>query len=196
MPRTSARLRAALWSAGVCSRFTLAGLAPRVVLPAVRQLFGVTLIAAFATALLLIPDYTAHAQQSDRAKRLGGKLMCMCGCNQILTQCNHVGCSTSTEMLKKMDALVARNEPDDLTLQSFTQEYGTAVLAEPPAKGFNLVAWTIPAVSFAIGLAIVLVVISHWRRRGATVPAGPGVSDVSPDLLARTRAQAARDTDE
>ncbi len=154
------------------------------------------LLLGLGASLIYVVGPAAHAQQTDRAKRLGGKLMCMCGCNQILTQCNHVGCSTSTAMLKKMDVLVTRNEPDDLTLQSFTQEYGTAVLAEPPAKGFNLVAWTIPAVSFAIGLALVLVVISHWRRRAAPIPAGPGVSDVSPDLLARTRAQADRDTDE
>ena len=70
------------------------------------------------------------------------------------------------------------------------------MLAEPHAKVFNLFACTIPAVSFAIGLAIVLVVISHWRRRAAPIPAGPAPSDISPDLLARTRAQAARDTDE
>ena len=160
------------------------------------RFLALVFVVSLAAVLVYVAGPAAYAQQTDRAKRLGGKLMCMCGCNQILTQCNHVGCSTSTEMLKKMDALVARNEPDDLTLQSFTQEYGTAVLAEPPAKGFNLVAWTIPAVSFAIGLAIVLVVISHWRRRSAPIPAGPAPSDVPPDLLARTRAQADRDTDE
>ena len=165
--------------------------------PAFRRRFlALGLVVGLAAALIYLAGPPVHAQQTDRAKRLGGKLMCMCGCNQILTQCNHVGCSTSTAMLKKMDAVVARNEPHDLTLQSFTQEYGTVVLAEPPAKGFNLVAWTIPAVSFAIGLAIVLVVIAHWRRRAAPVPAGPGVSGVSPDLLARTRSQADRDTDE
>jgi len=158
-----------------------------------RYLLALFLFASLAVVLL---DPLALAQSTDRAKRLGAKLMCMCGCNQILTQCNHVGCSTSTEMLKKMDALVTRNEPDDLTLQSFTQEYGLRVLAEPPAKGFNLVAWTIPALAFAVGLTIVLLVISQWRRRAAPAPAGPAPSDVPPDLLARTRAQAARDTDD
>jgi len=157
---------------------------------------ALALLVGWGISLTYFAGPPARAQQTDRAKRLGSKLMCMCGCNQILTQCNHVGCSTSTEMLKKMDALVARNEPDDLTLQSFTQEYGLRVLAEPPAKGFNLVAWTIPAVSFAVGLVIVLIVIAHWRRRAAPAAAGPAPQDVPPDLLARTRAQAARDTDE
>lgn len=161
-----------------------------------RYLLVLFLIASLAVVLLNPLGPLALAQSTDRAKRLGAKLMCMCGCNQILTQCNHVGCSTSTEMLKKMDALVARNESDDLTLQSFTQEYGLKVLAEPPAKGFNLLAWTIPALAFAVGLTIVLIVISLWRRRAVPVPAGPTPQDMPPDLLARTRAQAARDTDD
>ncbi len=135
----------------------------------------------------------ADAQQTGRAKTLGKKLICMCGCNQILTACNHVGCTVSTEMLKKLDQVVARNEPDDLTLQSFVQEYGQQALAEPPAKGFNRVAWFIPGVAFGLGFGIVLLVISHWRRRNAAAPARPGVS---PEMLARARQLADRETED
>jgi len=117
----------------------------------------------------------------------------MCGCNQILTACNHVGCSTSTAMLKKLDQVVARNEPDDLTLQSFIQEYGERVLAEPPAKGFNRLAWYIPGLAFAAGLVIVLVVISQWRRPATATSAG---MRVSPEQLARARRQADQETEE
>ena len=31
-----------------------------------------------------------------------------CGCNQILTACNHAGCTTTTAMLKKLAQVVAR----------------------------------------------------------------------------------------
>ena len=91
----------------------------------------IKIAALFVLLLALSPVY---AQRSDRAKRIGGRLWCMCSCNQILTQCNHVGCSTSTAMLKKLDQLVERNEPDDLVIQAFVQEYGTQVLAQPPAE--------------------------------------------------------------
>lgn len=144
-------------------------------------------------AALLLAWLPGYAQQTERAKALGKRLICMCGCNQVLTACNHVGCTTSTAMLKELDRVVARNEPDDLTLQSFIQEYGEQVLAEPPAKGFNRVAWFIPSVSFALGLVIVLVVISHWRRRVAVAPPDP---EISPEFLARASQQADQETEE
>src|ERR1700729_2646572 len=90
---------------------------------------------AVAAALFAIPS--ANAQQTARAKELGQKLMCVCGCNQILTSCNHVGCKYSHKMLQELDQLVARNDSDDLILQAFVQEYGPTVLAEPPTKGFD-----------------------------------------------------------
>jgi len=146
-----------------------------------------------AVALTQVAWLPASAQQTERAKTLGKHLMCMCGCNQVLTACNHVGCSTSAEMLKKLDQVVARNEPDDLTLQSFIQDYGEQVLAEPPAKGFNRLAWFIPGIAFSLGLVIVFAVISHWRRRLAPAPARP---DIPRDLLARARRQADAETED
>ncbi len=157
------------------------------------RLLSTVLIVFLALATIHAAWLSVYAQQTERAKNLGKKLMCMCGCNQILTACNHVGCATSTAMLKKLDLVVARNEPDDLTLQSFVQEYGTRVLAEPPAKGFNRLAWFIPIVAFALGLGIVLVVISHWRRRVVLAPTGP---HVPPEMLDRARRQADEETEE
>src|SRR5208337_3087549 len=75
----------------------------------------------FALALLLAP--ASQAQQTERAKELGKKLVCVCGCNQILTACNHVGCTYSHTMLKELDDRVARGDSDQLILQSFVQEY-------------------------------------------------------------------------
>src|SRR5207248_5375260 len=77
---------------------------------------------ALALAATLVSVSLVQGQSSDRAKQLGGKLICMCNCNQILTACNHVGCTMSSAMLKEMDQRVASNESDDLLLQSFVQE--------------------------------------------------------------------------
>ena len=74
----------------------------------------------------LVPLHV-DAQKTDHAKMLGEKLMCMCGCGQILTQCNHINCPSSGPMLKELDAHVAKGESDDLIIQDFVQEYGEKV---------------------------------------------------------------------
>ncbi len=117
------------------------------------------------------------AQKTDRAKVLGEKLMCMCGCGQILTQCNHLNCPSSGPMLKELDQHVSGTESDDLIVQDFVQKYGVTVLSSPPSTGFNSIAWYIPGVAFVLGLGIVIVLIRMWRQRDiarlATTSAGP-----------------------
>lgn len=157
------------------------------------RLQAVTIAAAFAIGLMSFVPEQVSAQQSERAKEIGNRLMCVCGCNQVLLRCNHVGCTTSTEMIKKLDQVAARNESVDLAVQAFIQEYGPVVLPEPPRKGFNRLAILIPGIAFVAGLAIVLLVIALWRRRAPRVAAGPRVS---PELLARVRQQADRETED
>ena len=150
-----------------------------------------TLTSALLLALVLAP--AAVAQQTERAKSIGKRLLCLCDCNQILTECNHVGCSMSSEMLKKLDRQVARNEPEDLTIQSFVQEYGERVLAQPSAKGFSLVAWIMPIVAVIIGLLLIRALLLRWHRPMAPAPAGP---EISAEFLERARRQADLESEE
>jgi cytochrome c-type biogenesis protein CcmH/NrfF len=155
-------------------------------------------------ALAIVP-LRVVAQKTDRAKALGTKLMCMCGCGQILTQCNHINCPSSGPMLKELDMHVTKGEADDLIIQDFVQEYGEKVLSAPPATGFNSIAWYIPGFAFVIGLAIVVMVIRLWRQRDvarvATAGAAPPVphdsaSDLIDARLERARKQADRETED
>ena len=137
----------------------------------------------------LVP--VARAQDSPHAKELGQKLMCVCGCNQILGSCNHVGCTYSHDMMKQLEERIARNEPDDLTLQAFVQEYGPTVLSSPPAKGFNRVAWIAPIVFPLVALVLLWDVVRRWKHRGAVATAsGPRVSA---DLIARAQRESDKD---
>lgn len=160
-----------------------------------RLAIVLTLLSAAAVCLpLLVLPLTAQ-EQVDRAHQIGGKFMCMCGCSQVLTQCNHVGCTTSTAMLKEVDQAVKRGDSEDAITQAFVQEFGTKVYAEPPHSGFSLVAWSMPAVYLAIGLMLVLFIISRWRKRPVHAPAVSAThSGISSELLERARARAARET--
>jgi cytochrome c-type biogenesis protein CcmH len=147
---------------------------------------GVFALAAIAP---LVP--VARAQDSPHAKELGQKLMCVCGCNQILGSCNHVGCTYSHDMMKQLEERIARNEPDDLTLQAFVQEYGPTVLSSPPAKGFNRIAWIAPIVFPLVALGLLWDVVRRWKRKGAVATAGG--PRVSADLIARAQRESDKD---
>ena len=151
-----------------------------------------------ASAIFALPGTGTYAQQTDRARQIGGKFMCICGCNQVLTQCNHVGCTTSSSMLKELDQSVARGDSENAITQAFVQEFGTKVYAEPPKSGLSLVAWTLPSLYLFLGVIIVILVIWRWRARcTAPLAAAAGVpSGISPQDLERARHQVARETDD
>ena len=164
-----------------------------------RRHLALIFSAFMGIALALVPLHV-EAQKTDRAKALGTKLMCMCGCGQILTQCNHLNCPSSGPMLKELDAHVAKGEADDLIIQDFVQEYGEKVLSAPPAHGFNSIAWYIPGVAFALGLGIVVVLIRMWRQRdvarlASASGAPPVAATAAAELLNAKRERARRQAD-
>jgi cytochrome c-type biogenesis protein CcmH len=156
-----------------------------------RRIAPLLLIAAFAVLPLLAQ------QQAARVKQIGGKFQCMCGCGQVLTQCNHVGCTVSTSMLKELSAMVNRGDSEDKITQAFVQEFGTTVYAEPPKSGFSLIAWLMPGFYFLVGAAIVVFFINKWRKQtSAPAAVAPAGVYISPEAYERARSQADRDTED
>ena len=74
---------------------------------------------------------TGAGDPASRFKEIGHQLMCICSCNQILLECNHVGCPDSDGMRNELMAAVTRGDSDSLVQQSFVQKYGPTVLAAP-----------------------------------------------------------------
>lgn len=141
-------------------------------------------------SLLLI----AAGDDSARVSRLGHQMMCMCGCNQILLECNHVGCAYSSRMRGELEAAVNRSASDGGVLQWFIENYGTTVLAAPTKTGFNRVAWIMPYVALTGGLLLVGLIVRAWRRRPLVVHASVP-SPVRGEELSRFREQARRETE-
>jgi len=162
-----------------------------------RRVAAVSLLIALSASSAALLSSRLQAQQTDRAKQIGGKFMCMCGCNQVLTQCNHVGCTTSASMLKELDQAVARGDSETAIASAFVQEFGTKVYAEPPKSGLSLVAWTLPSVYLLLGTAVVVFVIWRWRSRAmptpSTVKRTPGISQQDLENARRRVAQETED---
>jgi cytochrome c-type biogenesis protein CcmH len=147
------------------------------------------LASVFLGAILLM-----GAGDSARVDKLGHKLICMCGCNQVLLECNHYGCPYLMPMQKELTESVAAGKGDQQILQAFIDEYGTVVLAAPTTQGFDLVAWLMPYAALALGIAGVVLVVWVWhsrRRMPAPVSSTP---HISPDLD-RFREQARQETE-
>ncbi|HEX4156550.1 MAG TPA: cytochrome c-type biogenesis protein CcmH [Acidobacteriaceae bacterium] len=102
---------------------------------------------------------------STRFDALGHKLVCPCGCGEILLECNHVGCPDSDQMISELRTELSTGVPDSAVLNWFVVKYGPTVLAAPLRGGFDIVAWIVPFAVLFLGIAGVVLVLRLWRTR-------------------------------
>ena len=138
-----------------------------------------------AQALLLAVAICFSLGASDASSRfndLGHRLMCTCGCAQLLGECNHVGCPESGRERNELTAAIASGLTDQQVLDWFAAKYGATMLAAPPKKGFDLVAWIAPFAVFAAALLGTILLIRRWGGlRGKSGAAEvSGLADLDP----------------
>jgi cytochrome c-type biogenesis protein CcmH len=138
--------------------------------------------------------FMGAGDSAARFNDLGHRLMCVCGCNQILLECNHVGCKYSDKMRGELMTAVERGDNDDLTLQTLVQEYGPTVMAAPTTTGFNRVAWVMPYLALVLGLTTVVLIVRAWKARPLVLPEG-AVTPIKGSELEHFRDQARKDTE-
>jgi cytochrome c-type biogenesis protein CcmH/NrfF len=98
----------------------------------------------------------------SRLQNLDHRMMCTCGCAQLLGECNHVGCTESTEELAMLRSDIGAGMSDQQIFDQFVDKYGATVLAAPPAHGFDLVAWIAPFAVFLAALMGTILLIRRW----------------------------------
>src|SRR5258708_735700 len=131
-----------------------------------------------------------------RFKDLGHRMMCACGCTQLLLECNHVGGTYSDKMRDQLQAALDKGNNDDLILQGFVQDYGPTVIAAPTATGFNRVAWIMPFAALAFGITFVVYVVRSWKNRPTPALAdGIIIRRGNKDDLEEFRRKAPKETD-
>lgn len=137
--------------------------------------------------LCLLPSIAAA--KDDRYQEIGGKIMCACGCNQLLLKCNHVGCPDSDRMIRELRTAVDNpSNSDEDVLNWFRRSYGMTVVVSPATHGFELISWVVPPVLAVLTFLLVFWLVYHWRKRGAALQ--PATSASTPQLDAyRERAR-------
>ena len=132
---------------------------------------------------------------SSRFDDLGHRMMCACGCNQILGECNHVSCPSSGPMRAELSDAIAGGKDDQQILDSFAAKYGATVLAAPTTKGFDLVAWIAQFAVLAAATLGVFLLVRRWSV--SRTASGPAIDTASLDPAERERReQIRRDTGE
>ncbi len=128
---------------------------------------------AWLLALLLIaapPAWTAietHSfdtpAQEARYKSLIDELRCLVCQNQNLADSN---AELAQDLRRKTYEMIKAGKSDREILDYMVQRYGDFVLYRPPLKATTVALWVGPFVIFAVGVAVLIRVIS--RRRAET----------------------------
>ncbi len=129
------------------------------------------LLLLVAALVVVFGANAADTTNGARYENLSHRIMCPCGCNELLGECNHVGCPDSDKMRTQLAASIDRNEDDTSIFRSFQDQYGPTALAAPMFTRFNRFSWFVPPLVLLLGIAGVFAVVRRWRPRVAAMPA-------------------------
>lgn len=94
--------------------------------------------------------------------------------NDVARQVRCPTCNTpldvsSAPVAQEMKGYIARRIEagwsEQRIVDGLVDEFGPTILATPPKSGFDLIAWLVPALAVALGLAAIPVITRTWARR-------------------------------
>ena len=122
-------------------------------------------------------DMLPDPAQEDRARTLGRDIRCMVCQNQSIED-SEVGLARDLRLIVR-ERITAGDT--DAEVRAFLHaRYGDFVLMKPPFAWSTAILWATPLVALAAGLGLILAM----RRRIATIPAAPPLTDEERKRLA------------
>lgn len=144
--------------------------------------------AVFAMAALAIASPALASESQPTLAELESEVICPT-CHTTLDQSSS---PVADRMRTFIRSRIAAGDTKAEIKSRLVQNFGEQVLASPPKKGFNLLAWVLPPVAAVIGAAVIAVLAVRWSRRreggDGEEPAGAAEPDVEQkidDELAR-----------
>ena len=108
------------------------------------------------TSLALALDGDSH-----RVESLAAKLLCNCGCGDVLAECSHAKCTTKGSLKRELTDATQHGQTDEQILELMGTRHGATILLTPAFRGFNTLLWIVPITLSLFGFAFVL----FWRLR-------------------------------
>lgn len=135
----------------------------------------------------------ANAQEGNEfptdndVNQVAKQLYCPVCPNTPLDVCETKACEDWRAQIRD---LLAAGWSEQEILDTFVEQYGERVLAEPQRRGFTSLVWILPAMAAAAGLVGVAVLVRRWRRsrlRAHPSPQHPPerLPPIAPEVLAR-----------
>lgn len=149
-----------------------------------RTLSAAILITALLALVAPPPGYAVTVSDME------AELICDCGCGKVLQNCT---CERADEMRGVIGKLLGQGSGKEEILAAFSAQLGDTILAAPPRKGFNLVAYGLPMTGFAFGSVIAVTLARRWRRQREDEDEDPDALD---DLDEETEAMIRREMEE
>ena len=121
------------------------------------------LLAAGLAALALAgsPRGSATAASPPRQADLEAEIVCPT-CKTTLDQSSS---PIATRMKAYIRARIAAGDSAAQIKAQLVDQFGPAVLAEPPKHGFDLLAWLLPLAALGLGIVVVGALAWTWSRR-------------------------------
>jgi len=113
-------------------------------------------------------------------------LRCNCGCAQDAHSCQfQMQCGTSPGWTERIRRDLEAGQTPEAIQASFVADYGMQVLMAPPAEGFNLLGYFLPALTILAAGAVIAVGVRANTKRMTAAP----VREVDQEDAERLRAE-------
>ena len=89
------------------------------------------------------------------------------------------------QMKARIRERIAAGDTKSAIKAHFVDQFGTAVLAVPPRKGFDLVAWVLPLAGMGLGVVAVGALAWRWSRARGDAPPADDTESLDPALAQR-----------
>jgi cytochrome c-type biogenesis protein CcmH len=151
------------------------------------------LVAAAAVALVLPASASAACPE---LRSLEGELMCpTCGTTLELSNA-----PAANQIRRYVCERAAAGDSNGEIRDQLVADFGPGVLASPPKKGFDLLAWVLPLLALGAGAAVLAGLVVRWSRRRepepkpgvAGEPSANGRAELDPELEKRLDEELAR----
>jgi len=151
-----------------------------------RRLIATLLVAATVAIGGVASAASIHTSLTDPAqvKRFHSickHLVCQCGCNLVLDDCNHFQCGSATPMRARVDREILAGKSDQEIINGFVEDMGLVVLSAPPTSGFNITAWIAPGVLLSVAVVVILLLLRRWSTLSSAPAAAAAANGAAAD---------------